>query len=288
MLLGRLYEAVPRFLRPIEFRLAQTVDEFKAAAGLVYQEYLKRRYLLPNAMQMKLSIYNVLPHTTTFVAVHHRAGVVATITLVEDSPLGLPMDEVYKAEVDALRRQGLRLAEATLLALNSELFGRGVFTMFHAKKLLLTLRLFKVLFDHLRSVSKADELVACFHPKHEILYDFLQLKPLGDLKTYASANGNPSIARHLNVSQTQRDATWHVAHRLFFGRPPSPRAFGRKLRFSPTDLRNLFVIGSPVLASASPTELRYVQSCYPTFNLNEILSGYAVPQPHIIRQERSG
>ena len=190
------------------------------------------------------------------------------------------MDEAYKLELDRFRKQGLILAEAGLLALDTELFGRGIFTMFHAKKLLLTLRLFKVMFDYLRARTNTDELVACFNPKHEILYDFLQLKPLGGLKSYTAANGNPAVARHLDVAETQRRATSHIAYQLFYGATPSSRAFSHKLLLSPEDLHELFVSSSNIFASASPTELAHIRSCYPQYAFDQILHRTGPPAPN--------
>lgn len=278
-LLGRLYETIPRFLRPVEFRAVQTTDELKAAARLVYQEYLKRNYTRPNASRMKLSIYHTLPTTTTFIALHRSAGIIGTISLIEDSPLGLPMDEVYRSELDRLRQRGLRLAEASMLSLNGRLFGHGVFTMFHAKKLLLTLQLFKVMFDYLKLCTAADELVACFNPKHQLLYEFLQLKPLGGLKVYPGANRNPAVARHLNIAETRRRATSHAAYRLFYGQDSPLEVFAKKLQFSPEDLRELFVVTTSILSSASPSELSHLQQCYPTYSLESILHGPAALSP---------
>ncbi len=270
-LLSGLRDSAPAFMRSVEFRVVETMEEFRTASHLIYTEYLKRNYLLPNSTQLKLSLHQVLPTTTTFIARHPRSGIIGTITLVADSPLGLPMDEVYKAELDELRAQRLQLAEATMLALDTSLFGRGVFTMFHAKKLLLTLRLFKVMFDYLRCSTATDELVACFNPKHKILYDFLQLKPLGNLKMYTGANGNPAIAQHLNISETQRRAKSAAPYTLFYGHAPSPKMFVKKLGFTAQDLRTLFMEETRLLASASPTERHYIQSCYPEYDVNVIL-----------------
>ena len=278
-LLGRLQESVPQFLRPVEFRVVQTLQELKTALGLVYREYLKRNYTQPNPACLKLSIYHALPTTTTFLALHRSGRVLGTISLIVDSPLGLPMDEVYKLELDRLRKQGLVLAETGLLALDTELFGKGIFTMFHAKKLLLTLRLFKVMFDYLRARTNTDELVACFNPKHEILYDFLQLKPLGGLKSYTAANGNPALAKHLNVAETQRRAPAQITQ-LFYGATPSSRAFSHKLLLSPEDLHELFVSSSNIFASASPTELAHIRSCYPQYAFDQILHRTSPPAPN--------
>ena len=271
-LLGRLRETVPAFLQPVEFRLVQSRQELEAALRLVYDEYLKRGYVTPNAQRLKLSLHHALPATTTFIALRRRTQLLATLTVIEDSPLKLPMDEIYHEELDGLRRQGRHLVEATLLALNTECFGRGVFTMFHAKKLLLTLRLFKVMFDYLRSCTKADDLVACFNPKHAILYDFLELKPLGGRKFYAGANGHPALAARLNIAETKTRATWHTAYAFFYGKTPSPQPFAKRLYLSAEDLRELFVLASRLLPSASPAEVSHLASCYPSYDFDTILA----------------
>lgn len=271
-LLGRLRETVPAFLQPVEFRPAQSRQELDAALRLVYDEYLTRGYVKPNAQRLKLSLHHALPATTTFIALRHRTQLLATLTVIEDSPLKLPMDAIYHAELDGLRRQGRHLAEATMLALNTEMFGRGVFTMFHAKKLLLTLRLFKVMFDYLRSGTTADDLVACFNPKHAILYDFLELKPLGARKPYAGANGHPALGARLNIAETKARATWHTAYGFFYGKTPSPQPFAKRLRLSAEDLRELFVLTSGLFTSASPTELSHITSGYPSYDFAEILA----------------
>jgi hypothetical protein len=269
-LLGRLRETAQDFLQPVEFRLVQSRQDLEAALRLVYDEYLKRGYAKPNAQRLKLSLHHALPTTTTFIALRHHTQLLATLTVIEDSPLQLPMDEIYHEELDELRRQGRHLVEATLLALNTEMFGRGVFTMFHAKKLLLTLRLFKVMFDYLRSCTKADDLVACFNPKHAILYDFLELKPLGGQKPYAGANGHPALAARLNIAETKARATWHTAYGFFYGKMPSPQPFAKRLRLSAEDLRELFVLTSDLLTSAGPAELSHLASCYPSYDFSLI------------------
>ena len=139
--LGRMYDFLPGFLRAIHFRPVQTPEEFTAASHLVYREYALRQYTASTSSQLKLSVYHALPQTTTFLAIHHRIGVIGTICPIEDSPLGLPMDDAYKPELDAMRRKGLRLAEASMLAIDGRLFSHGVFSMTHTKKLLMLMRL---------------------------------------------------------------------------------------------------------------------------------------------------
>lgn len=282
--LERLYDtvpqflrSVPQFLREIKFRVVERPSELRAASNLVYREYVKRGYIQPNAARMKLSLYHALPDTTTFIAVHHKTGVLGTLSLIQDSTLGLPMDEVYKSELDVLRQQGHRIAEASMLSFDSTLLSSKALPMFHAKKMVLTLRLFKVMFDYLRCCTTATELVACFNPKHQILYEFLHLQPLGGLRSYSIVSGHPAVARHLNVSETQRLATMYPVLEFFYGAVSARRRFLKRLQLSLQDLQELFVRACPILASLSPSEAEHLRRCYPQFALEPLLQGSLAP-----------
>ncbi len=270
--IGIFQQAVPQFLRPVSFRLVQTMSEFKDAMNLVYREYLKRGYVHPHPSELKLSIYNAFTTTKTFIGIHPRQGIIATISLVQDSPCGVPMDEIYKTELDGLRRHRLQLAEVSMLSLDSRMFEHRAFTLFNPKKMLLTLRLFKIMFDYVRTCTDLDEIVACFNPKHQSLYDLLQMQPLGRLKSYSSANGNPAIARHINVRETEQRVSSSPIIQFFYGKPPSPKRFGQPLTFSERDFEELFIQTTGVVASASPSELAHVKTCYPTYRWDRLLA----------------
>ena len=233
-------------LRPIEVRVVQTTDEFREASHLVYLDYVRYSRARTNAAQLKLSIYHALPTTTTFIARHRRGSIIGTLSLIEDSPCGLPMDESYKAELDVLRKRKLRLAEATMLAGQHDSWR-------------LTTQLFQVVLDYLRSCTQSDELVTVLDPTRQLLDGGAHpLQPLGILQPSAGGTDAQHPARHLFITATR-------CH------PRSPESFAKKLRFSSDDLRLLFVVLSPVFASASRTELDYLKSCYPTYDFTTIL-----------------
>ena len=240
----------------------QTVDEFKAAMRLVYQAYLRRGYLSPRPSGLKLSLFHALPETATFVAVRQDGEVIGTVTAIPDSSLGLPMDDVYHAELDALRGAGHRLAEVSMLMFQGCPEPAGTFPLLTADKLQMSLRLFKAMFDHLRCQTTATELVACFNPKHDILYRFLHLEPLGALKSYPGANGSPAVARHLNIQETECLAPSCPVLEFFYREPLQAQPAAARLAFSFPDLEELFTRSSTLFASASATERRYLQSRY--------------------------
>lgn len=99
----------------ITIGLAANFPQREQAFRLVHDAYVARGITVPTRSGMKFSPHQVLPGTTTFIA--ERAGrVLGTISLVEDSPIGLPMETVHAAEVAALRHAGRRFAEVSTLS----------------------------------------------------------------------------------------------------------------------------------------------------------------------------
>lgn len=268
--LQRLYNTIPNALddasTPLEsvtFRVAETVHDLKAATRLVYREYVRRGYVKPNPSELKLSLFHALPETTTFIAEHREYGVVGTVALIEDSPLGLPMDEAYQPELNALRRDNQHLAEISMLTFAQAVRRPGAgLAAFRATQLLMAMHLFKVMFDYLRKCTAVSELVACFNPRHDILYEFLGLRRLGGLRPYSVVNGKPSTARRLNVVETERLAEREPVIRFFYQAPRPADVFASRLQLTADHLGELFVRSSSVFASASPSELAYLQQRY--------------------------
>lgn len=275
-------EHLPRnlrsFLKAITFRVAQRADELEQAARLVHHEYAKRHYVAGDATDLKLSLFNALPQTTTFLALRDQE-VIGTVTLIPDSPLGLPMNAIYHEELDGLRRQGRRLAEVSMLAVRTDLFGRGVFLMLNSKKLFLVFNLFKLLFDYTRFLTSVTTLCIAIHPKHELLYRFLFFHDLGGERVYPGANKNPAIAKvmdlHLAIEEC-RAANKLGLYRHFVTKRCKPEQLAQKLLLTPEDLRELFVEKTGLLDRATPDQLRHLQQCYPSYRFQEIL-GREIP-----------
>ncbi len=115
----------------ITFKVATTPSERVQACELLHDAYSKRGILEPTASKLRVTAHTLLPTTTLFVGV--RAGrVLGTMSLVEDSALGLPLEEAFGAEVAAVRAGAPgRLAEVGSLAVASSVRKRGVSLMLH-------------------------------------------------------------------------------------------------------------------------------------------------------------
>jgi GNAT superfamily N-acetyltransferase len=181
----------------IEVGLARTRDELDAASRLVHRCYLRRGYVEPSADGRHTSPYLAMPSTAVFVA-RVDGRVVATVSLVRDSVLQLPCDELYAAELAAFRAAGHRLAEVSALAIDDEWRGPGLGVM---------RALVQAVAIYAREFARIDDLCIAVHPRHAPFYEArLRFQRFGDLRAYDAVNGAPAIGLRLDLRQVDRPA----------------------------------------------------------------------------------
>jgi hypothetical protein len=97
----------------LDLGIAQATDQpeeafkdFEEALRLVHGVYVKKKYISATPSSLHLSLFQLLPRSRSFIA--KEAGqVVATISVVFDSPLGLPIDRLYPEAMAELRQAAL-------------------------------------------------------------------------------------------------------------------------------------------------------------------------------------
>lgn len=251
----------------VEYKIASTREELEQAAGLVYQEYLRRGFIQPKYYKspMRLTLHQALPHTATFIAVTRPDNkVIATVTLIPDTPLGLPMDTRHQKELAPLRRAGRQLCEVGLFATDTSLMGRPLFSTFNFKKFEFIISLFNLLFQYALYHAKFDDLCIVVSPK-AFLFNFLFFEPLGKKVSYygfdrTSIKKKPAIAKRLDLRTIhERVKRKPRLDKLFFGERLPAQVLTPSLTLSPTDLRELFVKKSDVFEQATPAQLSCLQ-----------------------------
>jgi hypothetical protein len=181
-------EAPP--LAALDFGLATTPEDFEGAFRLLHDRYVWRGYMAPQASGQRLGVHNLLPSTKVMVA---RAGdrVVGTITVVEDSCLGLPMDEAFGAELGGLRGGGRRLAEAASLAVCRTEGVSGVAVV---------VRLLRLAILYAALIARLDRLCFTVTPRHRDFYP--RLFPMRRFKasqTYRRVNDAQVLGLYLDL-----------------------------------------------------------------------------------------
>ncbi len=168
---------------------ARTENERRKALNLTSKIYREEGYLSGTEENSDFEKYILEPSTKVFIASKNNK-VFGTVSIVTDSEkLGLPMDSLYKKEVDEIRKLGGKIAEVTQLALEKETDDKT--------KSLSTLSLFKLVIQYAKYKS-IDYLCIAINPKHDTFYKRVGFKELGELKYYPSVNNAPALARILD------------------------------------------------------------------------------------------
>ena len=238
--------------------------ELESAYELVYQNYRSRDYIPPNSSGLRLTIFNAFPSTVTFVGVVH-GEVIATVSLIPDTPIGLPMDEIYHDEVQALRDAGRRLVEVTMLA-DRRLSVR--------RSLAMVLALMKLVFDYATLSLKATDLCITVNPHHDKFYhEYLLFTPLGGLRAYPSVSGNPAIARRLDLVRVEEECQGRpVLLRRFFEDRTPLSLFEQRYRMTAADLRYFFMERTQIFQESPPYMLNRLRDCYPDFDWDGLVA----------------
>src|SRR3990172_5687393 len=175
----------------LDFGLAVTFGDFEGAFRLLHDRYVWRGYMAPDPSGRRLSLHNILPSTKLLVA---RAGtrVVGTLTVVEDSRLGLPMDEAFGAELGRFRERGRRLAEASSLAVDRGYRSSGVGIL---------VRLLRLAVLYSARIARVDALCFAPNPRHREFYERLfPFRWFGEPRPYRRAHGRPALGVRLDLA----------------------------------------------------------------------------------------
>ena len=202
---------VPGIGRDIQVKVASERAEWEEAYLLVAQNYRSRGYEPAGAKGPRFTAFHALPDTTTFVA-KHGGHVVATLSLVADNTLlGLPLESIYRPELQALRLEGRRLGEVTSLAdtgLGVREFLRVFVTMI---KLMVNY--------HLN--QGGDTCVITVNPRHRAFYSkVIGFVPLGPCRSYPSVQDAPAEAYLVDMPTMRQNAP--EMHDDIVGESPAP------------------------------------------------------------------
>lgn len=177
-----------------EFKIAQRKDEFEGACRLVHDRYVQKGYMERRKSGMRLSLFHAFPETTTFIGKKNDL-LAYTLTLFQDSLLGLPMDSIYKKELDSLRAQGRKIAEVGALAAHPDIQNEDQTVLMHGNK---------IMHKYGRDYLGVDDLVIAINPKHQWLYEHVLLfEKIGDLTQYDYVKKAPAVAYRLNLRSAE-------------------------------------------------------------------------------------
>jgi N-acyl amino acid synthase FeeM len=250
----------------LDFGLATDRHTLSQAFRLQHDQYVAQGYMDAHPSGWRLSIHHALPSTRVFVALDNDR-VVATMAVIIDSRLGLPMAEIYADELRELRGLRRQLAEVSGLAVHPD---------FHKSGLAILVRLIRTVLLYSIEMATLGGLCIAVNPHHEAFYrKGFGFKPIGGLKQYGKVNGAPALALHLDL-----DVLRTFISELREGRPVdsevytflfSPGAVEAAMSQLEADLAQdfprlgdvrYFFARHEVGTKMSPAELAYVESCW--------------------------
>ena len=168
-------------------KIAENAGEYRKAFGLLYEEYLHAGYATPHSSEMLFSIWSLLPSTKVFLFKSYLA-VLSTMSHIRDTPLfGLPMDAVFKDELDALRAEGRVIAEIGALA-----------TQRLRRWSNLMLFLVRAAYQYAR-FSGVTDVVAMVNPKHVRFYTQILLFERFAEERFHEKVGAPAVPLRANL-----------------------------------------------------------------------------------------
>ena len=186
---------IARFGEKGEYRLVMAVAEADRLAcwRLVYQEYVALGYVRPSALEYRYTLHDALPDTAAFL-VERSGEAVGTVSVIPDSPLGLPADESHPDALAQLHAAGRSPVEVGRLAIRKDCMNDRT----------VLVALFDALSIYGRCVRRATDLVITVNPGHARYYErMLLFECLGEERALGSVCGAPAVLLRLDLETAE-------------------------------------------------------------------------------------
>ncbi len=174
---------------------AESESDKKEALNLLYKEYLNQGYIHEGEPPIGKEFY-----VCNVIVAKIQGKVVGTISIIEDSKFGLPMDKIYKEEIDVLRGNSKKIAEVGRLAIEKDLF-KGILHS-KAKTMLILWSLFKQVLYYSKQ-KNLDFICIAINPKHGLFYKSLGFEDIGKEKSYPLVNNAPALAKVIDLHKVK-------------------------------------------------------------------------------------
>jgi hypothetical protein len=248
----------------ITFKMASTKSELEQSYRLLHDTYVLSGFMKPEPSGMRISIYNAVPGTRTFVAIA-KGRVVGCMSYIADSPLGLPMDQIYGSELNEIRRAGRRPIEISGFAAKREYVQQGPRIL---------LNLVSLLSGHY-IIDGIDDSCIAINPAHKGFYEkTFYYEVFGGFKTYNSVNDAPAYALRLKTEaflENCRSRTNRI-YRFLGDKLESAIERARLLGnqdMSESMLQYFFCQKTHILNQAPPEVHNFIRTAYPSYDFGK-------------------
>jgi hypothetical protein len=223
--------------------LASTTADLDAAFRLVHDQYVALGYMHPHPSGRRIGLHHSLPTTKVFVC---KSGdeVIGTVSLILDSLLELPCDELYRRELAPLRAAGRRLAEVSALAVHERCRTRDLGVL---------MRLVHLVVAYASRIAQVDDLCITVNPRHARFYELLRFRRFGAIKPHPAVQDAPAVPLVLDLCRSL-DAATATAVPRFANRLLDPVETSRLVARLEDDLVHALMSAPPPGSLAAPIE----------------------------------
>jgi hypothetical protein len=234
-----------------------TLDDLSAAYRLVHDVYVERGYIRPSEHGLRVRLFEALPETATFVAKTDDQLVGVATLLMDSADLGLPSNEAFAEEIDALRAQGRTLCEGTNWAVAESHRSSAVMS-----------ELMRCWFAHALTEGCTD-LLCSVSPGHARFFGLLGFETLAGPRSYSSEVDDPVVLVRLDLTglaerfqgvETSDNQVERFLKRYYIDENPYHRFIGgwkvaaRRLFDDPVLLGELFAHRGRLLDGLTPSQ----------------------------------
>jgi hypothetical protein len=177
----------------ISCRILTNTEGKRAAFAIVQKLYRAHGYL--TGKENDIAQHAAGSHATQY-GLFYKETMFGTVSIVEDSEEGLPMDASFKDELDVFRKEGKKLIEAGQFAVDHEIYkslSGGEGSPFAGSPLIA--EVFRFAIEH-----NIDYICITINPKHDRFYEVMGFTQIGGLRHYPSVNA-PGIGRVFYVPE---------------------------------------------------------------------------------------
>jgi len=246
----------------VEITRAVTLEDLLEAYRLVHDVFVDQGYIHPRPDGLRLRAFEALPDTATFVARSEGRVVGVTSVVMDSAEFGLPSDNAFSQEVEALRSQGRKVCEGTNWVLAEAYRNSPVLT-----------ELMRCSFAQARSAG-FDDFIGVVSPGHARFFCLLGFEQLGPLRSYSREIDDPVVLMRLDLKRVderivdvengESDEDEAVLKRYYIDTNPYHAYVNewareaRELFSDEESLRDLFVEKGRLLRQCSSAHLRAI------------------------------
>ncbi len=217
----------------LSISIARTREEVAAAWNLVYRSYLQANLINGNPFEIH-TVPHALNAKTSVVVGRINDEIVSTLTIMhDDRKRGLPLDKVYRTQLDGLRGQGRRLLEVGLFADRRLSIRRATAAFMEMMR-----------FVFYRSCYDLADIMIGVHPRHAAFYQRnFGFSVEGPVDVHPVVNNRPVILLR-GDSQAQLRANPVPCQVVDYIQRPLPRStFNERAPLRPENLKGSVIAG---------------------------------------------